>query len=113
MYSGSIRTFPSYPVTSSILGRELPKDLCTKDKEKIIKVVSEYFADQKKTKTNIRIESGFLLTALSGTLSKDEVDFNDIGMSIPTERISLNEDAIDKLRGHLLSALLSASSPRN
>ena len=76
MDSGCIRSFPPYPVISSMLQRELPKDLNGENREKVIKVASEHFADQKATKNNIRIESGLLITALTEGSNLEDFEVN-------------------------------------
>lgn len=113
MYSGSIRSFPSYREVSSMLRQDLPKDLNTEDKEKVIKVVSRHFASQAKTKTAIRVESGLLLLALTGSLMSEDIDLRDVGMPTPMERVKLNQNVVNNLRESLLSSLLNASSTKS
>ena len=107
--NSSLKSFPPQPIISSILQRELSKNINPEEKEKVIRVVSNYFANQEKTKNNIRIESGLLLGALIRNSGEEGINLEELGMVHPQEKVTLPIGAIEALRGNVLTALLNAT----
>lgn len=104
-----MRSFPDQSTVSYTLRNQLPKDINTKEKEKVIKVVSKYFANQDKTKNSIRIESGLLLEALAEN-SEKKPGFEDLGIAFQKKEVLLPREVINKLRGPILIALLNSTT---
>lgn len=107
--NSSMRSFPDQSTVSYTLRNQLPKDINTKEKEKVIKVVSKYFANQDKTKNSIRIESGLLLEALAEN-SEKKPGFEDLGIAFQKKEVLLPREVINKLRGPILIALLNSTT---
>lgn len=94
-----------------VLENEL-RDCSISEKDKVIDVVSGYFADQIKTKNGIRIELGLLLRGVtedSKKLKEEGIDFKEMGIKIPKIRVVLDQKSVEYLRSRLMQGLITSS----